>query len=120
MHVAIWIIVALSLGFWSVMAWALHALLSHGSGWFADLVALADRWPQAVWIDAWIPGWRELLHAALDLTRQALGWLGDAAPWAVWALWGMGALFAVGCGALMSLIVALLRPKPDAAAARLR
>ena len=73
--------------------------------------------PGGAWLERWIPGWQALAELSIEAVQLALGWLGAAAPIVVWAVWGVGTLVMVGSGALLSLIVVLLREKPRAAAA---
>ena len=109
MHIFIWLCTLFFLALWSVAAWGLHALLGMDPSWVGDLKPLIDSIPYGAVIDAWVPGWRELLQTLVDLTQVLLGAVGTAAPWLVGAVWFVGALLLLGAGALGSGIVALMR-----------
>jgi hypothetical protein len=112
MHTAIWIIAALLLALWSLLAWGLAAVLGLDPSWAADLRPLVDKLPFAEWLDRWIPGWQVALIAMIDLAHALLGWLGGAARWIVWAVWGAGAFVIVATGAALSLFVRLVDKVP--------
>lgn len=112
MLVAIWIAVVLGLLLWSALGWGLYTLLALDQQWLGDLKPLLDRVPFGPWLEQAVPGWRALAEWSIDAVQVALGALGAAAPVAVWAVWGVGTLGLVGAGALLSLIVVLLRDKP--------
>jgi hypothetical protein len=117
MLVFIWIVTAVLLGLWSLAAWGIHALLSLDPSWVGDIRPLIDQIPYGAVIEQWIPGWRELLQATVDLTQVVLGWLGGAAPWLAWLVWGAGAAGLVLLAGFLTLVVVLLRPKPTPRAA---
>lgn len=109
---AIWIFTALLLGLWSLAAWGLHAVVTHGVQWIAELKPLLQRLPFGELIERWMPGWVEGMELLLDLVQSALGWLGGAAPalgWMVWVAWGVGALLLLLGALLLSGVVVLLR-----------
>ena len=112
MLIAIWILVLLGLALWSLLGWGLYALLSMDQQWLGDLKPLLDEVPFGHWLDQWVPGWQALAEVAIDALQWLLGWLGAAAPVAVWMVWGAGTLVLVSGGALLSLLVVLLRDKP--------
>lgn len=117
MHIAIWILAALALGLWSLLAWGLAALLGlDAATWVGSLEPLVKQVPYAEVIDVWIPGWESLVLATLELTRTLLGWLGGAGAVVVWVVWGLGAALVLGLAALASLAVALIRRGTRAAA----
>ena len=109
MHILIWSLAAVGLALWSLAAWGVGALLGLDPNWVGDLGPLIDQIPYAVVIDTWLPGWRELLGATLELTRTLLSWAGGAGVLIVWVVWGLGAAVIVGGAAVLSLIVTLLR-----------
>jgi hypothetical protein len=109
MHLFIWICTLFLLALWSLAAWGLNALLGLDPSWVGDLKPLIDSIPYGAVIDAWVPGWRELLQTLVDLTQALLGGVGTAAPWLVGATWAVGALLLVGAGALGSGIVVMVR-----------
>jgi hypothetical protein len=111
MHIVIWIFTLLGWAVWSLLAWGLHALLTIDPQWIDDTEALIRNVPYAGVIDRWIPGWQELLHAAMDLTQTVLGWVGSNAPLVAWIVWGIGTLVILAGGGLLSLIVCLLTEK---------
>jgi len=109
MQVAIWILMLLLIGLWSLAAWGLAALLGMDAGWVDRVQAWLVDWPAGDWLDPWVPGWMMAVQASLDMLQSVLAWLGGAAPILVWGLWGLGLLMLVGLGALLSLIVVLVR-----------
>jgi hypothetical protein len=121
MHILIWSLAAIGLALWSAAAWGVGTLLGLDPNWVGDLKPLVDEIPYAAVIDTWLPGWRELLLATLELTRTMLGWAGGAGVVIVWVVWGVGAAVIAGGAAVCSLIVSLLRrpgaPRTPAAAA---
>jgi len=118
MLIAIWSLVGLGLALWSLLGWGLYSLLAlDHRQWLGDLKPLLDQVPFGAWLDAWIPGWQALAALAIDGVQWALGWTVGAAPVVAWAVWGVGTLAMVGGGALLSLLVLLLRDKPRPAAA---
>ena len=111
MIVAIWIFVLALLGLWSLTSWGLYTLLSLDNQWLGDLKPLLERIPFADWLDRWAPGWQAVAELSIDAVQMALGALGAAAPVVVWVVWGVGTLALTGVGAVLSLIVALLRER---------
>ncbi len=117
MHTFIWITTAVLLALWSAFAWGLHSLMTLDPAWVGELKPLIDAIPFGAVIDAWVPGWREMLSMAVDLSQVGLGWAGSAAPWLVGALWAAGAATLVLVGGLFSLLVVLLSRDSSAAPA---
>lgn len=117
MLTAIWLFVVLGVALWSLMGWALYALLSLDHHWLGELKPLLEQVPYGDWIERWIPGWQALAALSIDAVQWALGWLGAAAPVVVWLVWGLGVLALAGLGAGLSLIVVLLRDRPRPAPA---
>lgn len=117
MLIAIWILTALALVAWSLLAWGTHALLTLDPGRVGALGPLIEKIPYGEWIDRWIPGWQDLLRLALELTQVVLGWVGSAAPIVVGVAWGVGTLGLLGVAGLLTLLVKLARPKPAVPAA---
>ena len=117
MHLAIWIVAALLVGLWSLLAYGVGTLagLAAGlSGLPADWYPLLDRIPGAAWMGDWLPGWREAVVAAAQVIGMALGWLGSALPAVVWVAWGRGTVGLVLCAALLSGIAAWARKSAPA------
>jgi hypothetical protein len=110
-HIAIWILVFLGWAVWSLLAWGLHAVLTIDPKWIDDVEALIANVPYAEVIERWVPGWQELLRAAMDLTQTVLGWFGNNAPLVAWIVWGIGTLALLATGGVLSLIVCLLTEK---------
>ena len=88
----IWIVAALGLVVWSLVAWGLYRLLVLDPTWLGELGPLIDKVPFADWLDVWVPGWQQLLRFGIEITESLLGWLGGAAPWVVGVTWASGAL----------------------------
>jgi hypothetical protein len=120
MVIVIWVVTAILVALWSLAGWGLHALLGLGTGWTGEVQGVIDQVPYGDVIEAWIPGWQQMLTLALDLAQAALGWLGGAAPLIAWIVWGLGTAALLITAAVLTLIVALLRrswPQRPAAAA---
>lgn len=112
MQLAIWIVAALLVGLWSLLAYGVGTLagLAAGlSGLTADWNPLLDRIPGAAWMGDWLPGWREAVVSAAQNIGGALGWLGGALPVIVWVVWGLGTVVLLLCAALVSGIAAWAR-----------
>jgi hypothetical protein len=110
MVIGIWVITALVIGLWSLVAWALHALLGMDTtALLGDLKPLIDQLPYGAIIEHGVPGWQALLHSTLSLAQTLIGWVGGAGPVVVWIIWGVGAALLVGCGLILTLAAVLLR-----------
>jgi len=109
MHILIWVLAALALGCWTLLAWATAWVLGLDPGVIGNLAANIASMPGAAWLDLWIPGWQPLAVATLEITRDVFAALGSIGSWLVWAAWGLGALLIVGCAVLGSLAVGLVR-----------
>lgn len=118
MHIAIWIVVTLALGLWSLLAWGVGTLLGMDPSWVGDLRPLVDQMPFAGVLDLWVPGWKTLAVALIEATQALLRWVGSGASFVVWLVWGAGALLVLGAGAVLSLVVKLVAKVPDAQAER--
>jgi hypothetical protein len=106
----VWILAFISLGLWSLVAWALYALLGmDAAALLGDLRPLIQDLPYGSVIEQWVPGWQALLHSTIGLAQTLLGWLGGAAGVIVIIIWGLGAAVVVGCAALLTVIIRLLR-----------
>ena len=116
MIAAIWIFVLALTALWSLSSWGLYQLLSLDNQWLGELKPLMAQVPFADFLDRWVPGWQSLVALSIDAVQLALGSLGAAAPVVVWVVWGVGTIALVGTGTILSLIVALLRDKSEAAA----
>jgi hypothetical protein len=109
MFAAIWIFTLLGVALWSLLCWGLHALLAIDPLWVENVEALIHEIPFATWIDQWVPGWQEMLRAAMDLTSFVLSWVGTNAPLVAWIVWSIGTLVLLCVGMLLTLFVCLLR-----------
>lgn len=109
MHILIWVLAALALGCWTLLAWATAWVLGLDPSVIGNLAANIASMPGAAWLDLWIPGWQPLAVATLELMRDLFAALGSIGSWLVWAAWGLGALLIVGCAVLGSLAVGLVR-----------
>jgi hypothetical protein len=106
----VWILAFIAIGLWSLVAWALHALLGmDAAALLGDLRPLIQDVPYGGVIEQWVPGWQALLHSVISLAQTLLGWLGGAAGIIVVVIWGLGAAVVVGCAALLTVIIRLLR-----------
>ena len=116
MHIAIWIITALLVGLWSLLAYGMHTLLGLSAGLAglpANWLELIEKMPGTAWLEIWMPWWREAVVFAVQSFGEVLAWFGgSAAPvvaWVVWGLWGLGTVGLVLCAGLLSGLVALAR-----------
>lgn len=109
MLIAVWILVVLLLGLWSVASWGLYELLRLDPSRLGELKPLVDRIPFGDWLGQWLPGWDGMLRGLIDLGQVLLGWLGSAAPLIVGVVWAGGALLLLAFGGVLSLVVALIR-----------
>jgi predicted PurR-regulated permease PerM len=109
MLAAIWIVAVIGIALWSLIAWGLHRVLTLDPQWVGDLEPLIDRIPYADVIERWVPGWRDILRAAIDMTQTVLEHAGDYVPWLVGLIWGAGTLAIAGLAVVFSLLVVLLR-----------
>jgi hypothetical protein len=109
MHIVIWVLAALALGLWSLLAWGVATLLGLDPSWVTDAGGLLQQVPYGEVIDAWVPGWQALLVASFELARSLLGWLGGFGQVLVWVLWALGAGVVLLCAGLLSLLVVVIR-----------
>ena len=109
MHIAIWIIAALTLGLWSLLSWGVAAVLGMDPTWVGNLQPLVANIPYADLIETWVPGWQAMMVSLVHLVQSLLGWLGGAGMVVVWVLWAVGAVFIAGTAAVLSMIVVLVR-----------
>lgn len=115
MHIVIWLLAALALGLWSLLAWGVATLLGLDPSWVTDAGGLLKQVPFGEVIEAWVPGWQALLLGALELARTLLGWLGGFAQVLVWGLWAAGAAVVLLCAGLLSGLVVVMRRSTAAA-----
>ncbi len=110
MHILIWVLAALALGCWTLLAWATAWVLGLDPSLLDNLAAN---------IDLWLPGWQPAAVATLQITRELFAALGGIGTWLVWGAWAVGAVLVVGCAALGSVVVMAARRAmaPRAAAA---
>ena len=109
MHIVIWVLAALALGLWSLLAWGVAALLGLDPSWVTDASGLLKQVPYGEVIDAWVPGWQALLLTTFERARSLLGWLGGFGQVLVWVLWAVGAGVVLLCAGSLSLLVVVLR-----------
>jgi len=110
MVIAIWIVTLIGIGLWSLVAWALYALLGmDAAALVGDLRPLIADLPFGAVIEQWVPGWQALLHSTLSLSQTLLGWVGGAAGVIVAVIWGLGTALLVGVAALLTLLLRVLR-----------
>jgi hypothetical protein len=106
----VWILAFIAIGLWTLVAWALHALLGLDvTALLGDLRPLIQDMPYGSVIEQWVPGWQALLHSLLSLVQTLLGWLGGAAGVIVVIIWALGAAVVVGVAALLTVIIRLVR-----------
>ena len=80
---------------WSLVSWAVHAVLGLDPARLDDLEPLIAEWPYADELDLWLPGWERLVQLVLDITQNLLAGIHSAAPWIAWAVWGVGCTLVV-------------------------
>lgn len=106
----VWILAFIAIGLWSLVSWALYALLGmDAAALVGDLRPLIEDVPYGSVIEQWVPGWQALLQSTIGIAQTLLGWLGGAAGVIVLVIWGLGAAVVVGCAVLLTVIVRLLR-----------
>jgi hypothetical protein len=106
----VWILAFVAIGLWSLVAWALYALLGLDAATLVgDLRPLIQDMPYGAVIEQWVPGWQELLHSTIGLAQTLLGWLGGAAGVIVIIIWVLGTAVVVGCAGLITVIIRMLR-----------
>jgi hypothetical protein len=106
----VWILAFIAIGLWSLVAWALYALLGlDAAALLGDLRPLIQDLPYGGVIEQWVPGWQALLQSTIGLAQTLLGWLGGAAGVIVIIIWGLGAAVVLGCAGLLTVIIRLLR-----------
>ena len=115
-----WFVVVALLAFWSVTAWALHAVAvwavssagaMPGAASGVATISLPD------WLAPWVPPeiaqWANQLLAGLgpviDSLLQAAPTLAGGVTVATWVVWGVGSVLLVLVGAGLHLLIALWR-----------
>jgi hypothetical protein len=107
---AVWVLALMAMVLWSLLAWALHALLGlDAAALVGDLRPLIQDVPYGGAIEQWVPGWQALLHSTITLAQTLLGWLGGAAGVIVLIIWGLGAAVVLGVAALLTVIIRMLK-----------
>jgi hypothetical protein len=109
MHILIWLLAALSLGLWTLLAWATAWVLGLDPTALGSWSGQVSQMPGAAWLDLWVPGWESLLAATVELVKLLFSALGTVGPWLVWGTWAVGAVLIVGLAALCSVAVGLVR-----------
>ncbi len=121
-HALVWSVVAVLLAFWSLVAWAAHALVSW-PGWRAGNPAAASAWIEQLALPAWLAPWlpagvfeafKSAIVASGPLLESVVGSLPIAAAWivaAVWVIWALGTVTLLVLGALGSGLVAAFAGK---------
>lgn len=109
MHILIWVLAALALGCWTLLAWATAWVLGLDPALIGNLATSIGNLPGAAWLDVWLPGWQPLAVSALEFTAAVFGALGAVGTWLVWGTWAVGALLIVGAAAVGSVVVGLVR-----------
>ncbi len=115
MHILIWLLAALTLGLWTLLAWATAWVLGLDPTAFGGWSGQLGQMPGAAWLDVWVPGWEPLLAAAVETAKWLFAALGTVGPWLVWGTWAVGAVLIVGLAALGSVVVGLARRATRAA-----
>jgi hypothetical protein len=106
----VWVLAFVAIALWSLLAWALHALLGlDAAALVGDLRPLIQDVPYGGVVEQWIPGWQALLHSTISLAQTLLGWLGGAAGVIVMIIWGLGAAVVVGTAAVLTFIIRLIK-----------
>ncbi len=127
-HAIIWIIVAMLLGFWTLLAWTADAVLTW-PGWSSASLAAWPAWVAGLqppgWLAPWMPTeWLEIARQILiewePVIRDSLQQIPDLSGWLtaiVWAAWIIGALGFLLMGIAASAIARLFRPRATQPAA---
>lgn len=117
-HAINWGLLLSLLGLWSLGCWMAGSVLSW-EGWSQglDWAAEVARMEMPAWLSRWLGlewiGWlRELLVEFGPAIRDFFTGLPGLGSWltlALWIVWGLGAAALLAVGALISLVIALMR-----------
>jgi hypothetical protein len=109
MIAAVWIAAGLGLAAWSLVAWALYALLQLAPGWAERVGPWLDGLPAGEWLERWMPGWREIAIALADLAQALITWahvvIGPWLGWLIGGAWAAGTLLMLATAGLMHWVV---------------
>ncbi|MFN7694610.1 MAG: hypothetical protein ACK5O3_11265 [Burkholderiales bacterium] len=125
-HLLAWFLVLLLGGFWSLLCWMAHAVLTW-SGWtqgldWAKHVPEVDLPPWMVqlfglewveWMQAMLADWGPQIQSWLSGLPDLSGWIGGL----IWVVWGVGAVVLVILGLIASGLIAVARRTSAAAKA---
>lgn len=107
--VAVWSVTGLLVLAWSLLSWALHALLTSPDPWVL-------AWVQSLAPESWLagrlaqfPGGHEHVVLVVEWARWIFSWVRGVAPWLAWAVWGTGTAALITAGLVASLVVVLWR-----------
>lgn len=109
MHIVIWVLAALALGCWTLLAWATAWVLGLDPSVIGNLATSIGDMPGAAWLELWLPGWQPVAVATLELTRDLFAMVGSVGRWLVWGAWALGTLLIVGAAVLGSVLVGVVR-----------
>lgn len=121
-----WLVVLSLLAFWSLAAWAFHAIavwaVSHAGVMTAGAASGVEGLRLPDWMGPWMPP--EILTAITSLLSglapavegllQAAPSLAGALSVATWVIWGIGSALLILLGAGLHLAIAMLRRRGDA------
>ena len=116
MIIAIWLLAALVVAMWSLLAWGVYAVATLDFGTVGDLGPWMAQVPFGDLLEAWFPQWQDIVRLLWDVLHRSLAWLGKALPVLVWVTWGLGAGGVVLLAGLLTLLVTLLQRKAAATA----
>ncbi len=119
-HAISWFVILSLLAFWSLAAWAFHAVAAwtaSNAGVLAGGTGATTTFGVPYWLAPWIPS---ELATALASTMAALtpaieavlGWapaLAGGLSVVVWVVWAIGSALLVVAGILLSAMIAVLR-----------
>jgi hypothetical protein len=123
-----WLLVLALLAFWSLFAWAVHALTAWSA---ANAAALAsqgkaiEELTAPAWLAAWLPAeWLAAFKAmaaammpVVDAMLALLPSLAGAMSVLIWVLWGLGVTVLLVLGAVLHGLIAMWRRRQQPPAA---
>ena len=112
----IWFLAATLFAFWSLAAWALHALagwMAAGAGGLASVPGKVSAIPLPEWLVQWLPPGaaesigallstlKPMIESALAFAPSAIGWVSPV----VWVLWAIGSVVLLCLALAITLLV---------------
>lgn len=117
-----WFVVLALLAAWSTCVWLLHSITvwsMTGAGSLAAQSKQIDSLALPSWIGVWVPpdmmlALKASVSTLLPLVESAMGALPAATAWLTplaWISWGIGALLLMAVGAVMHVVMSIVRKR---------